>query len=87
MLNYSSRINCVLYESNPNETKHYLYGGDLCLAEFVMSEVEAESEWRYYLYDGNGYVRQTVGEQGPVTHLSCNGRRELGISTKHKTKY
>ena len=25
-----------------------------------------------------------LGEQGFVTHLSCNGRRELGSSTNHK---
>ena len=68
MLAYGSRINRVLYESNPNETKHYLYGGDLCLAEFVVSEVEAESEWRYYFYDGNGYVRQTVDEEARPTY-------------------
>ncbi len=82
----------VLFESNGQETKHYIYGG-ACLGEFVTDTQTQDTQWRHYLYDGNGYVRQTVdeqaeptfawtfspdgavavGEEGPVTHLMCDG--------------
>ena len=67
VLDYGSRVNRVLYEYSSQESKHYLYGGS-CLAEFVTDTHTEETEWRHYLYDGNGYVRQTVDEQAQPTY-------------------
>ena len=69
--------------------------------EHVTDMSTGDSSWRHYIYDGNGYVRQTVnenaeptfawtfspegavilGEEGPVTHLSCTGDAIYDFST------
>lgn len=61
----------ILYESNANETKHYIYG-EHCLGEHVTEASSGDTEWRQYMYDGNSLVRQTTDANQKVTFANVN---------------